>query len=550
MFHNRETHPAAFPALSDAQMEAICARGVCKEYADGEALFEQGEKDFGFFMIEKGHVVVVQRTDNGDRPFAEHFEREFTGDIGHVTGQAAVGAAVADGPVRVLHLDHGALRRLVAEDPELSELLLNTFMARRDILLSSGYEHVRLVGSCWQKETAELKDFLARRQALYRWIDPDEDEDVERLLCGLSVAPGDLPVVITHEHGVLKRPTTDRLAEILGLTTEIANETYDLVVIGAGPAGLAAAVYGASEGLSTLALDSSAPGGQAGTSSRIENYLGFPTGVSGAELTSRAVTQARKFGAALSSPSRVESIGCDGQYKLVRLSNGTEIAARALVIATGARYRRLPAKGLERFEGSGVLYAATRAESAMCENDDVAVVGGGNSAGQGAVFLSRSCRKVSIIIRRDSLDQTMSRYLIDRIETTPNIELITKAEVIEAHGDRALEELTLRSKSEETWAIPCSALFVMIGADPCTELAQGCVALDEKGFIVTGADAAAHPDFKEHWMSDRAPFLLETSRPGTFAVGDVRSGSIKRVASAVGEGSMSVKLAHEHLATL
>ncbi len=548
MFHNHASHPDAFPRFTDRQLASVERRATCREFADGELLFEQGDRAIGFFVVKSGRVRVLQRTAEGDHDFAEHTPGEFTGDLSMLTRAAAIGAAVADGPVQTLHLDADMLQQVIAEEPEVSEIILRAMLLRRSILEQAGYEAVKLIGSRWCKLNGELKDFLARNRVLFRWIDPETDDEVDHILQHLGVRPADLPVIVGCPFGVLRQPSIYDVADALGLNTKVDRKLYDVAVVGAGPSGLAAAVYAASEGLATLVIEGAAPGGQAATSSRIENYLGFPTGVSGSELAQRAVTQAQKFGAAIVSPCTVAAIECEGDYKRLSLSNGDEALAKTVVIATGANYRRLAAAtGLDDYAGSAVFYAATASEARLCEGCDIAVVGGGNSAGQAAVFLAQHARHVYMLIRRDSLAETMSRYLIDRIERAENITLRPRTEIAGTRGASKLEGLDLTCEAGDR-SIPATAVFVMIGAAPCTDWLGDCVGLDERGFAVTGLAAAEHPAAAAHWTRERQPFLLETTRPGIFAVGDVRSGSVKRVASGVGEGSMAVKFVHEVLA--
>lgn len=547
-FHNHQSHPEAFPRLSEKQLRTLERHGTCRRYAAGGVLFEQGDTDFGFFVILEGHVRILQRTADGDRDFAEHGPGEFTGDLAMLTRTAAIGAAVAREPSKVLCLDADTLRKVVADEPELSEIILHTFLLRRSILEQTGYDYVKLIGSRWSPPSNALKDFLARNRLLYQWIDPETDPTTDALLHTLHVSPKDLPVVLIHPDRVLRQPTIETLATALGLRTTVDETVVDLAVVGAGPGGLAAAVYGASEGLKTLLIESTAPGGQAGTSSRIENYLGFPTGVSGADLASRALTQAQKFGAVVASPCTVTNLGCDGHYKVLDLSTGGRALARAVVIATGAHYRRLPVENLRRFEGSACMYAATAIEARLCSDAEVIVVGGGNSAGQAAVYLSEHAQRVWLVVRGPGLAETMSRYLIDRIENTANITLLTETQIADATGAERLEHVALRSKNGDLRTVPAAAVFVMIGAEPCTDWLGGCIGLNRAGFIVTGLDAVTHPDFESHWHADRTPYYLETTRPAVFAVGDVRAQSVKRVASAVGEGSMVVRYVHDALA--
>lgn len=545
---NHSSHPDAFPRLAPPQAAKVRELGERRTFPDGQPLFEEGERGAGWYLVESGRVRVVQRTEQGDLTVAEHAPGEFTGELALLTRQAALTAAVADGDVVAWHLDPDRLQQLVSDDPELGDLILRTFMRRRDLLEESGYANVTLIGSRWSPRTFELRDFLARNGALFRWVDPDNADEVEQVLRHMRVRPGDLPMIVSHQAGVLRNPPTPSLAEALGLRADLDDEVYDVVIVGAGPAGLGAAVSAASEGLSTLMLEASAPGGQAGYSSRIENFLGFPLGLSGAELTTRAVTQAQRFGARLSGASRAVSLDAERHYKTIALSTGERVTARAVILATGATYRRLDASRCREYEGRGIFYAATPIEADVCREAPVAVVGSGNSAGQAAVYLARASRHVHLVVRGDDLDASMSRYLIDRIAQTPNVQTHLGRTVTAVEGDDRVHAVVLQDRDGREERFEVEAVFVMIGADPCTSWLRGAVALDRQGFVVTGNDARRHADFRAHWHAAREPHFLETTRPGVFAAGDVRTASVKRVASAVGEGSMAVRYVHEVLA--
>jgi thioredoxin reductase (NADPH) len=435
--------------------------------------------------------------------------------------------------------------------PGIGDTILAAFLARRAVLLSGASDAIRVVGSRFSPESLRLREFLARNRIPHQWMDADRDEHVDRLLQEFGVAATELPVVVASGE-VLRQPTPGELASYLGLTVDnLPDRCFDLLVVGGGPGGLAAAVYGASEGLRTLLVEMVAVGGQAATTSRIENYLGFPTGISGGDLTQRAMVQAEKFGARLTSPCAATGLREEAGHLVVHLADGTDVAGRAVIVASGARYRRLDVARLDDFEGNGVYYAATAVEAQMCANDPVAIVGAGNSAGQAAVFLAENAGPVRMLVRGPNLERTMSRYLVDQIEAAPAIDLRTGCEVRELHGNGALEGLTFESTATgDRETVDTRALFVFIGADPCTAWLGGQLAVDEDGFVTTGADLQlTHLDPAGDDRS-RPPFLLETSRPGVFAVGDVRAGSIKRVASAVGEGAMAVRLIHQYLAQL
>lgn len=547
--HARDANPRAFPRLTSEQMQRLEPLATCQEFQDGELLFDAGQRGIGFYIVRQGKVRIVQRSDGEETLITVHGPGDFTGELQMVNNQPSIVAAVADGRCRAMRLDPDDLQKVLAEESEIGEIILRALLERRALLEKSEVANVRLIGSRWSPKTFELRDFLARSRVLYRWEDPDADQETETLLRQLGVKPEQTPVVICDTGGLMRNPTIERLAECLGLRASVDGEVYDLAVVGAGPAGLGAAVYGASEGLKTVVVDAVAPGGQAGTSSKIENYLGFPTGISGGELANRAATQARKFRATISSPSEAAALDCSESLKSIRLAGGEQVQARVVILATGAQYRKLEAENHQQFEQSGIYYGATYTEAAPCSGEEVVVVGGGNSAGQAAVFLSGFAKKLYLMIRGESLAASMSRYLIDRIERAENIELRTGCQITALHGNGHLEAVTVRCKDGSESELKTPAVFVMIGAEPNTSWIDGCVGLDRRGFILTGHDARRHERFADHWgNARREPFLLETTRPGVFAVGDVRSGSVKRVASAVGEGAMAVKYVHEVLA--
>jgi thioredoxin reductase (NADPH) len=452
-----------------------------------------------------------------------------------------------------LELDRDALRSVVSKDAELSEILMRAFILRRLALINRGYGTVILMGSRHSAQTHDLREFLTRNAYPYTYVDLDVDQTSQELLDRFNIQPSEVPVVIcSNTHTVLRNPTIQKLANCLGFSSGIdGTHVRDVIVAGAGPAGLAAAVYAASEGLDVLVIESLAPGGQAGSSSKIENYLGFPTGVSGQELASRATTQAQKFGANMIVARSVVRLNCGRRPYEVVLDSGEALAGRSIVIATGAQYNKPRLAGLERFEGEGIYYGATFMEAQLCEGEEVIVVGGGNSAGQAAVFLSQTARKVHVLVRSGELSSTMSRYLIQRLTQNPQIELHLNTEIVAIEGDARLERVTWQdNKSGQVSAQPIRHVFIMTGASPRTEWLRGCLALDSKGFILTGRDldGITGVDGSPPWPLLRAPQMLETSLPGVFAVGDVRAGNVKRVASAVGEGSISIHLVHQALA--
>jgi thioredoxin reductase (NADPH) len=494
-------------------------------------------------------VDIVENFGGGARTIATHGAGRFLGEMNMLTGQAVYLSAVVDGAGKVLAISPDNLREFVTEEPTLSDIILKAFLARRQILMNVG-TGMRIVGSHYSSDALRLREFAVRNRLPHAWLDLEEENGASDVLQEFGIEQSETPVAI-WQGGVLKNPTNAEVARTIGLDVDSSGEsTYDLIVVGAGPAGLAATVYGASEGLSTLNLESVALGGQAGTSSRIENYLGFPAGLSGSELASRAMVQANKFGARTTVPQEACVLEKENGCYKIRLSEGGEVRASSIIIASGARYRRLDVPRLEEFEGLSIHYAATEAEAQMCAGDEVAVVGGGNSAGQATVFLAGRTSKVYLMIRGDDLGKSMSRYLVDRVESTGNIEVLTETEIRELLGDEAqLEGMVVENnRTGERRTLDARAIFVFIGADANTGWLEGTLQLDEKGFVLSGTDLDRSSLDESLWPEgSRQPILFETSLPGIFTVGDVRSGSIKRVASAVGEGSMAVRLVHQHL---
>jgi thioredoxin reductase (NADPH) len=469
------------------------------------------------------------------------------GELNMLTGLRVFVTARVVEPGEVIVVPVADLRRVLATQPGLSDVILAAFMARREALLIGASAAIRVVGSRFSPESQRVREYLARLRIPHEWRDPDHDPDVERLLREVGIAPAELPIVIVSGK-VLRRPTTGELGEYLGLTVgNLPDRCFDLVIVGGGPAGLAAAVYGASEGLRTLGLDSVAPGGQAGASSRIDNYLGFPTGIAGGELTQRALVQAEKFGANLTAPCAANSLREQAGHLVVGLSDGSEVAGRAVIVATGARYRRLDVDRLDEFEGKGVYYAATAIEARECEASPVVVVGGGNSAGQAAMFLAELGSPVTVIIRGPDLNANMSRYLVDRLEVHQLIGIRTNTQITGLDGDETLRSVRVTGKDGDT-TLACAGLFSFIGAEPASEWLSGCAALDDRGFVLTDR-SLKQEHLAEPWAAlARPPLPFETSHPGLFAVGDVRAGSTKRVAASVGEGSAAVRSVHEYLA--
>jgi len=537
-----------FPRLSPEQIARLASQGRRRQVGRGEIVVEQGAASPDFFVVISGEVEIVEPRDGEERRLILLTHGQFTGEISLVAGRRNLLRIRACMDGELLAIPPDALRRIVQTDADLSELFVRAFLLRRAALISAGQGDTVLVGSIHSAATLRVREFLSRNGQPYAYVDVDVDPAAQELLDRFGVRAGDIPVLICRSERVLKNPSNEEIAECLGFNRELDPAAVrDVVVVGAGPAGLAAAVYGASEGLDVLVLEGNAPGGQAGSSSRIENYLGFPTGISGQALAARAYTQAEKFGAEIAIARPAARLDCEHRPYAVELSDGASVKARAIVIATGVQYRKPDCAECARFEGVGVYYAATPIEAQLCRGHDVAIVGGGNSAGQAAVFLASHARSVRVLVRGAGLSETMSRYLISRIEETPNVTVHAYHQIVGVDGERHLERVQVRDgRSGDTRTLPVRHLFMMTGADPNTRWLQGCVALDDKGFVRTGGDL--RPGDLSAWPLSRAPHALETSAPGVFAVGDVRAGSMKRVASAVGEGSACIQLVHRVLA--
>ena len=538
-----------FPRLTDAQFRRLEAYGARERSHEGDLLFDEGDVNIDFFAVLSGAVEVLQyqaeRMELITRADAGHF----IGDPSTLTGRAAVVQARVAEDSEILRVPRDRFRRVVVEDSELSDLFLRTFLIRRARLIEQGFGSIKVIGSRFSGDTHRLRDFLIKNNLPFLFLDIENDPGVAALLEQFGVRPEETPIILHRDKDIYKNPTNEKVAHHLGFDVVATEDLCDVVVVGSGPAGLAASVYAASEGLAVTAIDTNAPGGQAGTSSKIENYLGFPTGISGADLASRAAMQAHKFGARMANPVRAVKLESEGPNYRVEFADGRAVRGRSVVIATGARYRRLDVPGADRFEGSGIYYGATAMESELCVGCDVVVVGGGNSAGQGAVYLAKGARSVHIVIRRDDLADTMSRYLIRRIEETPNIHLHPRSEVTSVSGADHLEQLEVTTKGRaEPLRLDVPHLFLFLGALPCTDWLRGTLAMDDNGFVRTGTDLAPEELAGTDWPGDRPPTLFETNLPRVYAVGDARSGSVKRVASAVGEGSIVVQFIHRALA--
>jgi thioredoxin reductase (NADPH) len=532
----------AYPRLSDAQIAALTGQGNRRGTQPGEILFGEGERDCDFYVVLAGHVASVEgHGTREERIISVHGRGRFLGELSLLTGEGSFYTAMALDAGDVLAVAVARLRELIARDPAFGDLVLRAYLLRRSILIGLGVG-LRVVGSRYSPDTRRVRDFAARNRIPVRWLDLETDPAAEAMLEQFGVTPGDTPIVIVYGR-LLRNPGNAELAAAIGLPAPSAQQAgCDMLVVGAGPAGLSAAVYAASEGMQVTALDGVATGGQAGTSSRIENYLGFPSGISGAELADRALLQAEKFGARFAVPAEATAIAQGSGYYHVHLADGTSLTSTSVVIATGARYRRLDVPRLDYFEKMSVYYAASQAEALMCRGDPVAIVGGGNSAGQAAIFLSAHATDITLVVREHDLGEHMSRYLVDQVTRLPNVRVMVDSEVRELHGDQALEAITVvGSRTSTRRVLPARALFVFIGAVPSTAWLGGLVDLDDHGFVRTGAGALAAAGGRD----GTGPLPLETNKPGVFAVGDVRSGSAKRVAAAVGEGAMAVRLAFE-----
>jgi thioredoxin reductase (NADPH) len=533
-----------FPRLSPAKLERLALSGTRRSFAAGEVLYEQGQRDAPFFVIERGSVHFLDRKPGKDVWVAEADSGTFLGDIATFTGEPAIATCVAAEPTDVIEFDRPALRTKLASWPEFAEIVLRTMTARREWHVGAGHGVLRLIAQRGSRRAFEVRDLLERNLMPVRWYDVDADEESQQMLDWLQIPREETPVLVRNQT-VLRNPSAAQVARELGLRAEVDGQRFDLVVLGGGPAGLASAVYGGSEGLRTLVTEAWAPGGQAGTSTRIENYLGFPTGISGVELTRLATLQARRFDAVLSSFHRAVELarGPEGLIR-VDLDDGQHVLARTVVVATGARWRTLGAANAGHFTGRGVYHAVMRSDAHRFRDEDVIVVGGGNSAGQAAVSLSTEARSVRVIVRRDGLAATMSRYLVERIESRPNIEVVTGTEITSVDGNDGLESAVLRASDGGERRVATTAVFVMIGAEPCTEAVHTVLGLDPAGYVACG-DGALNCAGPNRWTaSDRRPQLLETVWPGVFAAGDVRAGATKRVSGAVGDGALAVRFAH------
>jgi len=548
--HRRELLPARCFPYSPPPNKLASSHSQLRTVEQGEIVVELNEQVTKFFVVVSGQLHALQVSNNQEHLVAICNPGMFSGELTVLSGRRGLLRIRAAKVSELIEIEREALQALVETDSELSDIFLRAFILRRLELIAREVGDIVLIGSSHLLDTLRIKEFLTRNYQPYSYIDLERDAEVQEMLDRFSLSIDDLPVLICRGTAVLRNPTNEEITGCLGFNEGIDQaHVRDLVIVGAGPAGLAAAVYAASEGLDVLVLESNAPGGQAGASSKIENYLGFPTGISGHELAGRAYAQAQKFGAQMLIAKDAKGLACARRPYAVLIGDGQHVPARTVVIASGAQYRRLQLENLSKFEGAGVYYGATHLEAQLCGGEDVIVVGGGNSSGQAAVFLAQTTRRVYVLVRSDGLAATMSRYLIRRIEETPNIELHTNTEVVALDGNEHLERVTWRNnQTGQTESHHIAHLFSMTGAVPNSAWLSGCVTCDQAGFIKTGLDLTTEDLAKARWPLKRSPYLLETSMPGVFAVGDIRGGNLKRVASAVGEGSIAVSFVHQVLA--
>jgi len=539
----------AFPTLRAQDIATLERRGSVRAVHDGEVLFAQGDTNVDFFIVLEGEIEIAERSRGSRHAVVRHQPGGFTGDVDTLSGRAVLVEARAAGEGRVIQFDAKKLRQVVDELPDVGATFLKAFLMRRQLLLEQGFEGVRIIGSRFSPEAHRLRDFAYRNGIPFRWYDLETDEQAEALLRQFNVPVSATPIVMDADGNWHSNPSLGAIGACMGMVQRMEEgHVYDLIVVGAGPAGLAASVYAASEGLDVLTVEKIAPGGQAGTSTFIENYLGFPAGISGRDLTQNALLQAQKFGASITVPCTVRSLGIDAGERIITLTDDTRLRARSVLIATGVVYRRLEVPNFSDFEEAGIYYAATDMEARLCRGEEVVVVGGGNSAGQAIVRLAGYARQVHVVVRKPGLGANMSRYLVERIESMKNVTIHGECTVSALGGNGRLAAVDVRDRSGGVWRLETGALFLFIGADANSQWLRGCVELDRNGFVLTGPALPAGTSENERWRAvGRSPFLLETSLPGVFAAGDVRSGSVKRCATAVGEGAMAVNFVHQHI---
>ncbi|WP_350292635.1 FAD-dependent oxidoreductase [uncultured Croceitalea sp.] len=535
-----------FPILTQKQINVLKEYGTIETFEESTLVFQVGDNSYDFFVVLSGEVCVKDEGYN-EKVIVTHGLNEFTGDNSMLSSRKAQFNAYASKGSTLLRIKPDKLQHLISKHSDISDLLLSAFLQRQETMLNEFSGGIKLIGSQSSKETYALRDFMEKNHIWHTFLNIDISEEALQLLDSFSIKEDELPILLNPAGEVCRKPTILELAKQAGVLMEFGDDLYDVLIVGAGPAGLAASVYAASEGLTVVTIDGNAPGGQAGKSSKIENYLGFPTGISGNDLANKAYIQAQKFGCNISIPYRAEKLEYNGDYFTLYASNGKQIKAKSVIAATGANYRQLPIGNIEKFEGSGVFYSATGMNAVSCKNELIGVIGGGNSAGQAALFLAEHAKEVHIVIRGNDLGTKMSDYLVQRIIAAPNITLHKETNVVDLIGTHHLESVVLNTKgTKQTLGI--SNLFTFIGAKPCSEWLSGIISTDPKGFIYTGPDVADNAMIQCPIFENRKPQSLETSIPGFFAVGDVRKGSVKRVASAVGEGSMAISQIHQYLA--
>jgi thioredoxin reductase (NADPH) len=538
-----------FPTLTAQQVERIASYGTRRAMQRGETLMEPGDAHTACFVVVRGSVEIVRVANEGETLVHLSQPGQFTGEVNLLTGRAAFVRIRAHEDGEVVVIDRGSVLRVLQLESEIGQILMRAFILRRVELIARGYGDAVLLGSAHCAGTLRLREFLTRNGHPFVYIDLDTQDDVQALLDSLGITAADVPVVLSRGKVLLRNPTNEEVADSLGFNIAVdLAPVRDVVIVGAGPAGLAAAVYAASEGLDALVIEPNAAGGQAVSSSRIENYLGFPNGITGQELAARAYAQAEKFGADFLIAKHAVRLACDRRPYAIEIEGHRTIGARAVIIASGATYRKPDLARLAEFEGAGIYYGATAMEAQLCAGEEVVVVGGGNSAGQAAVFLADTCRHVHVLVRADGLAETMSRYLELRLEANSKISIRTRTELVELEGNGRLDHVSWHdAASDATERHAIRHVFIMAGALPATEWLDGCIVLDDKGFLKTGGDLRPDDLAARKWPLARPPHTLETSLPGVFAVGDVRAGSMKRVASAVGEGAGAVALVHRIL---
>jgi len=537
-----------FPILTQKQINTLKEYGDVISFEKETVLFQVGDRAYDFYVVLEGEIAMKDSHD-GDRVLATHGINEFTGDNSMLSNRSIPFSAHAPQGTSVLRIKPSVLKEIISKHSGIGDVLLSAFLLRQEVMLKEYSGGIKVIGSEKSKAAYVLRDFMEKNHIWHSFLNIDGSIEAKELLESFKLSPKDLPILINMSGDIYKNPTLAELARLTGVLMDFGDDVYDVLVVGAGPSGLAASVYAASEGLSVVTIDGNAPGGQAGKSSKIENYLGFPTGISGNDLANKAYLQAQKFGCNISIPHKAEQVGYNGEYFTLSASNNKKIKARSIIAATGAEYRRLPIENIEKFEGSGVFYSATGMNASACKNELVGVVGGGNSAGQAALFLADHAAEVHVIIRGDDLGSKMSDYLVQRIYSSSNIIVHKNSNVVQLNGTHHLQSLVLDTEGK-TQTIGISNLFTFIGAKPCTEWLNGIVAMDDKGFIYTGPDVIEAAMIQCSIFDKRKPQSLESSIPGFFAVGDVRKGSVKRVASAVGEGSMAISQVHQFLAEL